>query len=267
MPDRSIPDSDRAEIERRLQAIESEFGVSILFACESGSRAWGFASSDSDYDVRFVYVSPPAWYLSVDEQRDVIERPIEGVWDVNGWDLRKALRLYRKSNPPLLEWLQSPIVYRDHTAAAEKMRDLLPDFYSPASCMYHYLRMAQNNYRSYLQGPSVRTKKYFYSLRPLLACHWIEADRGAVPMEFENLLATTRLSSEARLAIADLLEQKRAGAELKEGPRVPVLNEFIESEFARLESNGVPRRSSGGSVSQLSTILQETLVEVWGHLI
>jgi predicted nucleotidyltransferase len=161
MTDRQIPKDARAEIERRLDAIESESGVTIVFACESGSRAWGFASPDSDYDVRFLYVSHPSWYLSVDleDKRDVIETPIEGVWDVNGWDLRKALRLYRKSNPPLLEWLQSPIVYREPSGAAGKLRNLVPSFYSPTASMYHYLHMAQKNYRTYLREEEVWTKK------------------------------------------------------------------------------------------------------------
>jgi len=101
----------RLEIERRLNAIESDYGVKVLLACESGSRAWGFASDDSDYDVRFIYIQPTSWYLTVDleDRRDVIETPIEGVWDINGWELRKALKLFSKSNPPLLEWLQSTI--------------------------------------------------------------------------------------------------------------------------------------------------------------
>jgi predicted nucleotidyltransferase len=265
MADRHIPDDARAEIERRLDAIESEFAVRIVFACESGSRAWGFASPDSDYDVRFLYVSQTNWYLSVDleEKRDVIETPIEGVWDVNGWDLRKALRLYRKSNPPLLEWLQSPIVYSEFSGAAEKMRSLLPSFYSPPASMYHYLHMAQKNFRTYLQESEVWTKKYFYVLRPLLACRWVEADRGAVPMEFEHLVDASNLPGEALQAISMLLEEKRDGAELRRGPRVAVLNDLIESEFARFEAAGVTRRPPEAQVDQLSVILQETLAEVW----
>ncbi len=266
MADRTIPEQDRAEIERRLDAIESDFGVKIVFACESGSRAWGFASPDSDYDVRFLYVSQPSWYLSVDleEKRDVIETPIEGIWDVNGWDLRKALRLFRKSNPPLLEWLQSPIVYREASEAAGRMRTLLPSFYSPAASMYHYLHMAQKNFRTYLREEEVWTKKYFYVLRPLLACRWVEADRGAVPMEFERLVEASDLAEEALKAIARLLEEKRDGAELRRGPRVPALNELIESEFARFEAAGVTRRPPEAEVNQLSEVLQEVLIEVWG---
>ncbi len=136
MTDRTIPDDALKEINRRIDQIESDNPVKVIWACESGSRAWGFASADSDYDVRFLYINKPSWYHAVDleEKRDVIETPIEGVWDINGWDFRKALRLYRKSNPPLLEWLQSPITYREQSSAAHKMRDLLPSFYSPTAC-------------------------------------------------------------------------------------------------------------------------------------
>ena len=106
----------RKEVLRRLDAVEREEDVRVLYACESGSRAWGFASPDSDYDVRFIYVHRPDWYLSIVDRRDVIERPIVDEYDLSGWELRKTLRLFRKSNPPLIEWLGSPIVYRERTA-------------------------------------------------------------------------------------------------------------------------------------------------------
>src|SRR6056297_3590984 len=110
-----MPDSRAlVEIQSRLEALEQQENIHIALAVESGSRAWGFASSDSDYDVRFVYLRPTNWYLSIDleRRRDVIEQPIIDEYDVGGWDLRKALQLLRKCNPPLLEWLNSPIVYR-----------------------------------------------------------------------------------------------------------------------------------------------------------
>jgi len=157
----------RQVIIEELKRLEREEQVRILYACESGSRAWGFPSRDSDYDVRFVYIRKPEWYLSIFEKRDVIERPISDKLDISGWDLRKALNLYRKSNPPLLEWLQSPIRYYEHSGIAEQLRRLSPLAFSPKSCMYHYLSMARGNYREYLQGERVRIKKYFYVLRPV----------------------------------------------------------------------------------------------------
>jgi uncharacterized protein len=99
------------EIQACLSDIEKTHQVKIIYSCESGSRAWGFPSADSDYDVRFLYLHPVDWYLSIEDKRDVIEVPIKNKLDITGWDLRKALQLFRKSNPPLLEWLGSPIVY------------------------------------------------------------------------------------------------------------------------------------------------------------
>src|SRR5688500_9825730 len=177
--DPSIESVVWAEIQHRLRSVEEADGARILYAVESGSRAWGFPSADSDYDVRFVYVRPRDWYLSVnlESRRDVIERPIVDHIDLSGWDIRKALRLFAKSNPPFLEWLSSPIVYRDELSFADAVRALLPRYYSPVSSLYHFLRMAQGNYREFLQGPEVIVKKYFYVLRPLLAVRWIEQGR------------------------------------------------------------------------------------------
>ena len=162
-----------AHIIQNLSDIEHAENVRIFFACESGSRAWGFPSADSDYDVRFLYIRPVEWYLSILEDRDVIEKPISGDLDINGWDLKKALGLFRKSNPPLMEWLGSPIVYRETGTIAQRMRDLAPTFYSPISSTYHYLQMARRNFREYLHGEQVWVKKYFYVLRPLFAVQWL----------------------------------------------------------------------------------------------
>lgn len=251
----------RAELER----IEAEDGVRILLAVESGSRAWGFASRDSDFDVRFLYLRPHAWYLSVDleRRRDVIERPIVDELDINGWDLRKAMRLFHNSNPPLLEWLQCPIVYREHSSAASRLRGFLPRFFSPRSSWHHYLHMARGNFREYLRGETVWRKKYFYVLRPLLAIRWIEAGRGPVPIEFDRLVRATVTSSVVLAAIDELLEEKRAGVELNRGARIPPLGEFIESELGRLESAAPPVATPAASIAELNELFTETLDEVW----
>ena len=176
----------REQIVEQLRLIEKEEQVRIIYACESGSRAWGFPSKDSDYDVRFLYIRPADWYLSIFDRRDVIERPISDMLDINGWDIRKALNLFRKSNPPLLEWLQSPLVYMEAFTVTEQIRRLSPLTFSPRSCMYHYLHMAKGNYRMYLQGEQVNIKKYFYVLRPVLACQWIERSNTMPPIEFDT---------------------------------------------------------------------------------
>lgn len=250
----------------RLASLEREEDIRIIHACESGSRAWGFASEDSDYDARFIYVRRPEWYLSVDleEKRDVVELPIEGDLDINGWDLRKALRLLRRSNPPLLEWLTSPIIYRQRPEIVESIRALLPDAYSPLACACHYLHMAQGNYRSYLRGAVVSTKKYLYVLRPLLAIGWIERDLGPVPVEFATLVDTlVEPGSVLRARIDQLLERKRNGGELGTGPRVEDLNEYIERELERLEAGIQARPALKVENETLNLVFRGALRQAW----
>lgn len=216
---------------------EADRNVRVLFACESGSRAWGFASRDSDYDVRFLYVHSRDWYLSVENQRDVIEQPIADDLDVSGWELRKALRLLRKSNPPLLEWLQSPVVYRQDAGFMAEFRPLAARFYSPRRCFAHYLHMARGNWRDYLRGrEEVSLKKYLYVFRPLLACRWIERGLGQVPIVFAQLVERVLEEPAVRQALEELLARKRAGAELAVAPPVEVLSAFAEAELLRLEA-------------------------------
>ncbi len=224
-------DSMRARVLAELERVEREHNVKVLYACESGSRAWGFASTDSDYDVRFVYVEKPEWFMRVDEPRDVIERPLDDELDVSGWELRKTLRLLRKSNPTLLEWLDSPLVYRREDSATEQLRELAELFYSPPAARNHYFSMAKKNFRGYLQGETVRVKKYFYVLRPLLAVRWIDQGRGRPPMTFGELLQTVddpQLLDE----VAELLVLKRSAGEALYGPRRPLLHRFIEEQLA-----------------------------------
>jgi uncharacterized protein len=255
-----------ARIQMELSSIEREQDVIILLAVESGSRAWGFSSADSDYDVRFIYVCRPEWYLSIDieQRRDVIERPIEDVLDVSGWDLRKALRLFHKSNPPLLEWLQCRLIYREQFTLAERLRAILPRFCQPAASYHHYLHMARGNYRSYLQGEIVWRKKYFYVLRPLLAILWLESGRGPVPIEFGRLVDATIDDPALRSAVDALVSAKRSGTELDRGPRDAVLSEFLESQLARLQTvDGPTRETSAPGVEELNTLFRDTLREVW----
>lgn len=230
--------SVQAEIQARLKALEAEHDIRVVYACESGSRAWGFASTDSDYDVRFLYAHPQAWYLSLDLQRrsDTLDVPITDDLDLHGWDVRKALQLFRKSNPPLLEWLQSPTVYREDTAVMERWRALLPTYYTPIAAGYHYLHMAQGNYKDYLKGADrIWTKKYLYVLRPLLGIRWIERKDAPVPMEFARLVDAGVDRDDLRDAIDRLLTRKRSGEERDEGPRLPVIHAFIEDELDRLQ--------------------------------
>ncbi|HUE69595.1 MAG TPA: nucleotidyltransferase domain-containing protein [Pirellulaceae bacterium] len=246
-----------AEVHRRLADVEDKDSVRILYAVESGSRAWGFPSADSDCDVRFVYIRPQDWYLSVnlESRRDVIERPILDHIDLSGWDIRKALLLFAKSNPPFLEWLSSPIVYRDELGFAAAVRDLLPRYYSPVSSLYHFLRMAQGNYREFLQGPEVIVKKYFYVLRPLLAVRWIEQGRGPVPMEFTRLLVTVE-DVELLRAIETLIERKKRGEELAREPAIPPISRFVVSEIDRPRAVVRPGEQTDRDLEPLSELFR-----------
>jgi len=247
-----IPVSVHGEIANNLQALEKEKNITILYACESGSRAWGFPSADSDYDVRFIYVRDKDWYLRVDSEscRDVVEQPVHGLLDINGWDLKKALKLLRKSNPALIEWLHSPIVYQENAAFTRVFKKLIPAFYLPQACFYHYSHMAHGNFREYLQGETVRVKKYFYVLRPVLAMRWIEQNRGIVPMKFEVLVETVVQDCEIRAAIDKLLCDKQQGFESAYMPKIPQISSFIESELARF-NNIIPKPSNPATDVQL----------------
>lgn len=249
------------EIRDRLCAIEREESVRIFYACESGSRAWGFPSANSDYDVRFLYIREPEYYLSIDveDRRDVIELPIVDEFDINGWDLRKALKLLRKSNPPLLEWLNSPTIYKEDIDLSSKFKELAPLCYSATSCTYHYLQMAKGNYREYLRGDTVSVKKYFYVLRPLMAIKWIEHNDGVVPMEFGKLVKEVIADEVLLSEINTLIERKKQGDELKREPRIDVISEFIESEMTRLSSIIVDRREDKPKMALLNKTFREML--------
>ena len=224
----------RAEIEGRLAAIEAEEGVEILFAVESGSRAWGFASPDSDYDARFVYRHPGNWYLSVREARDVIERPILDDYDVNGWDLRKALRLLLKSNPPLYEWLRSPIVYRDRDGFRMALAGLAETHYAQRALAHHYRNIASGHWRRGFQDRDrVKRKKYLYIVRALLAVGWLRQCESLPPMSFQELMAGQALPAGFVTAAEALIAEKASTPELGEAPPIPALDAWI---LAALES-------------------------------
>lgn len=247
-----------AAIDAELAKLAAEHRVRILYACESGSRAWGFASPDSDYDVRFIYVHEPGWYLSITEGRDVIEQIGPEDLDFAGWDLRKALRLLRKSNPPMIEWLHSPIVYLEEQEFAADLRAAADQCYSPHNCFRHYLSMANTNLRSYLTGDTVWLKKYFYVLRPILACLWIERGLGIPPVEFDRLSDTVLDDAEVRSAVAELVERKKAALELDKGPRVEAISSCVERELERLTA--LPRHQPAEpSARQLDELFLKVL--------
>lgn len=247
-----------------LKKIEQVENVRVLYACESGSRAWGFPSKDSDYDVRFIYAHPTEWYLTIDEKRDVIERPAtDGLLDISGWELRKALKLFRNSNPPLLEWLESPIIYLEQYSTARKIRELSPLLFSPKNCLYHYFHMAEGNYREFLKKDQVRVKKYFYVLRPILCCMWIEKFNKMPPMEFEKL-ADELLAAGALLSeIKNLLRRKKSGEEMDVEPQITVINEFLEGRIAHFTEYIQTVNPKKADPANLDALFQDSLKEIW----
>lgn len=250
----------RHEIEATLARIEGEHAVRILFACESGSRGWGFASPDSDYDVRFIYAHQPDWYLTVFPGRDVIELPVNEVYDVSGWDLRKALGLLRNGNATLVEWLSSPVVYRADPVFLNAVRAAALEVDRPERAFHHYLHMASKNYREHLQGDIVRLKKYLYVLRPLLACLWIEQQRGPVPMRFQDMVDAIVTDENVKTAIEELLVIKRRASEAEHGAAMPQINQFLDFHLQRLNHETAPRPAEERDFSVLDRLLRDTVL-------
>lgn len=224
----------RAAIEEELRAIREKEDVTILLAVESGSRAWGFASPDSDYDVRFLYMRPQEYYLRLDKTRDVIEWKLDDVLDINGWDFHKTLRLLHTSNPTLFEWLSSPVVYYRDPLAAE-LSALAQAYFLAKPGLFHYLHMAAGNNREFLQREQVKLKKYFYVLRPILACRHILAEGTPPPMRFETLVEC-HLPLALRPYVDTLLAQKKAAPEMGEGSCIAALNHYIDESLLELRA-------------------------------
>lgn len=212
-------------ITEQLSEIEKEENVKILHAIESGSRAWGFASPDSDYDVRFIYVRPMQHYLGLQKKADYIDWEVDRILDMNGWDLSKVLQNVYKSNATMYEWANSPIVYQT-IPEWEDVKKASLDYFSCKAAMYHYYGAASKNYNEYLNDKMVKYKKYFYVLRPILACKWIEKKECPPPMLFREL-ADAVLEPEMKPIVDKLLAKKLQMSESEKGERIDVLNNYI----------------------------------------
>jgi uncharacterized protein len=220
-------------IQQKLTEIEEKENIKILHCVESGSRAWGFASPDSDYDVRFIYVRKRDFYLKLEKTRDVIEWQLDETLDINGWDLQKALRLLYKSNPTFFEWNNSSIVYKT-TDEWSRINEIINDYFLVKSGVYHYISTAKTNYHEYLKGEMVRLKKYFYVLRPILACKWIIDKNTPPPMLFSELMKA-ELEAEMVPIFNNLLDVKMNTPEVGESKRIDKLNDYIDSEFLSIQ--------------------------------
>ncbi len=195
------------EVQEHLKKIEEEHNVTVVQAIESGSRAWGFPSPDSDYDVRFVYVHPKDWYLSLFEKRDVIELPINAELDIAGWDLRKALKLANNANAVIQEWMISPIVYMQ-SSHAEQLQNLIGRAFNPIGAYHHYRSMAKKAYFDIENSEQKKLKRFFYFVRATLSAKWILENQTMPSIVFYDVLEGL-IESEGMLeSVSRLIEQK-----------------------------------------------------------
>ncbi len=214
----------------KLDEIEEKEHVRILHAVESGSRAWGFASPDSDYDVRFIYVKKKEDYLRLETTRDTIDWDLDETLDINGWDIKKVLQHFHKSNATIFEWANSPIVYKT-TDDWKKIYEVGKQYFSCKSSMYHYYGTAQKTYNEYLDTDSVKYKKYFYALRPILAAKWIEKKKCPPPVLFKDLVDEV-LEDEMKDPVASLVEQKVKMAESDKAPKIDAISNYLVDNIA-----------------------------------
>ncbi|MGD8834909.1 MAG: nucleotidyltransferase domain-containing protein [Desulfobacteraceae bacterium] len=224
-------------IVKALHCIEKDHNVKTILACESGSRAWGFPSDDSDYDVRFIFVNQKDWYLSIADKRDVIELPVDDLLDVNGWDLKKALHLMRKSNSPLLEWLSSPIQYHVWPEAFNRLFKLSKMAFMPETSCYHYLSMAKKKVEQFKENERVKLKTYMYAIRSTLCCEWIIKNMEQPPMHIDNLLAEITDDLQFKDQVNRLIAQKKAHTEKFTVERSEVIENYINQKIIELQDN------------------------------
>ena len=206
-----MPMKDR--IVEELDGIEKTRNVKIVLAVESGSRAWGFPSNDSDYDVRFIYVHEKDWYLTIFKKRDIVEIPIEELLDISGWDLRKSLQLMRKSNSPLFEWLSSPIRYRVSKRVFKKLEELSRLSFMPETSCYHYLSISKKYIEEIESNEKVRLKVYMYAIRATLCCKWIVRNLTQPPVNIQDLLAEICEDTFIKDIVVSFIQEKKEYAE------------------------------------------------------
>ncbi|MBR3898847.1 MAG: nucleotidyltransferase domain-containing protein [Elusimicrobiaceae bacterium] len=222
----------KQKIIQKLTDLEKQHHIKIFYAVESGSRAWGFASQDSDYDVRFLYYHPPEWYFAIEKQKDNISQMDENhLLDFAGWDLKKTLKLLLKGNMSLYEWLHSPIVYKQ-TDVWKDLQALAKEFYNPKVLMFSYAGLAENNYKAYANREMVKRKKYLYILRTLAACRWIAEQPTPPPIEMDKLMTLFRHEPLIWAFLNNLIEDKKKGTELGSIAAPQAINRWIENQLS-----------------------------------
>lgn len=243
-----------------LQQVQNEKNIEILLACETGSRAWGFPSPDSDFDVRFIYRHKKDWYLSLNEQKDTIEKMYENnEFDLSGWDLKKSLNLLWKSNPPLLERIQSPIIYISDTEFLNGINELAKNSYSKIATMHHYLSMSKKMFSEVKDNPNVKLKKLFYALRTSIACKWIIERKEIPPIVFQKMLKELDIEENTKQRIFELIDLKATKNEDYFHNEEIEINNFIENCIQEAEkvANSLP--ASRGEIEDFNSFFIKNL--------
>ncbi len=216
----------------KLKFIEELHNIKILFAVENGSRAWGMASKDSDYDVRFVFVRNIDNYLSINKQKDVIEwMSNDKMIDIVGFDIYKFVSLLKKSNPTMIEWLTSPIVYTGNVPPGLKWLGVHE--FNPKALYYHYKSLCKNNYMKYIaSGNNVTYKRYMYCLRGLFNAKYTWENYKVPSNDFKTVFNQMGQNSFVNHKIRDMLKAKEKGEEKDEVERITLLDQYIEEFLA-----------------------------------
>jgi uncharacterized protein len=243
---------------QKLKDIESKYNVTIIYACETGSRAWGFPSPDSDYDVRFIYALKD--YMTIAESRDVIEYQVDATWDITGWELRKALRLFRGTNSAMIERLCSPIIYSEIGDFHTQLINLAPQYYSPKAGMHHYLSMTRNIFDNDLQTETVRLKKYFYALRTSLAALWIAKNQTAPPMTLAEL--RVNMPHDLNPIVDDLLIQKSVSNEKSDVQKISILHDFIHQNIIHCQAITPQLKDTQSDKTELDIFFKKILSQI-----
>ena len=251
----------KEKIVAALRQLETERDCRMLFAVESGSRAWGFASPDSDYDVRAVYVKPLDWYLQINEpSTDTITAMLPDDLDVVAWDLRKFLQHLNKSNESVMEWLASPIVYMDCGLLSE-FNGLLPNCAAPAHIAFHYASMFRHAMANRTPDGMISVKKLCYALRANLCVRWTVEKGSMPPTAFASVVGGLTFSSDQRQAIDRLLALKSGAREADRILPDPSLDDLLQDRFEELHQIKWPERS-GGDLLPILTDLFRRCVKV-----
>lgn len=210
-----ITNEMRIKILDKLHEIEEREHVKVLYAVETASRAWGFASTNSDWDVRFIYVHPLPWYVSIVQNRDVIEYMSDDrMLDIVGWDLKKALTLMRRGASSLNEWLHTPLTYCCDEAFLNRMLQLENVCFSAKQGMNHYFGFARHMITEKITSQSTTMKSFLYFIRVLLACRWIEEKKTPPPVPFIELMQATVADESIKAELLALTNKKKMGKEL-----------------------------------------------------